>query len=88
MRRHKKSWPALIVPSQVLILPLPVNKFPNKPALKVPNNIPRNPPVCFFASFLTVSLTPFINKPDSSRDLTVFPKLLMSYYQMETFFYE
>ena len=72
MRRHKKSWPALIVPSQVLILPLPVNKFPYKPALKVPNNIPRNPPVCFFASFLTVSLTPFINKPDSSRDLTVF----------------
>ena len=26
----------------------------------------------FFASFLIVLLTPFINKPDSSRDLTIF----------------
>ena len=32
----------------------------------------KNPPLCSFASFLTVSLTPFINKPDSSSDLTVF----------------
>ena len=31
---------------------------------KVPNNIPRNPPFCSFASFLIVLLTPFINKPD------------------------
>ena len=32
----------------------------------------RNPPFCSFASFLIVSLTPFINKPDSLRDLTIF----------------
>ena len=32
----------------------------------------KNPPFCSFASFLIVLLTPFINKPDFSRDLTVF----------------
>ena len=32
------------------------------------NNVPRNPPVCSFALFLIISLTPFINKPESSRD--------------------
>ena len=59
----EKSWPALIVP-------LPVNRFPNKLAPYVPNNEQRK--FCFFASFLIVSLTPFIYKPDSSRDLTIF----------------
>ena len=58
------SWPALIVPSQVaivpspaLITPLPVNRFPNKLASNIPNNIPRIPPFCSFASFWIVSLT-------------------------------
>ena len=72
MSWHYESWPALTVPLPALIVPLPVNKFPNKPALKVPNNIPRNPPFRSFASFLIVSLTSFINKPDSSSDLTIF----------------
>ena len=39
---------------------------------KVPHNIPRNPTFFYFASFLIVSLKPFINNPDSSRDLTIF----------------
>ena len=29
------------------------------------NNIPRNPPFSYFASFLIVSLTPFGNNPDA-----------------------
>ena len=66
----EKSWPALIVPSPALIVPLLVNRFPNKLAPYVPNNEQRK--FCFFASFLIVSLTPFIYKPDSSRDLTIF----------------
>ena len=36
------------------------------------NDIPRNPPFCSFASFLIALLTPFINKPDYSSDLTIF----------------
>ena len=60
-----------MVPSPALIVPLPVNRFSNKLAAKVTNNIPRNSPFCYFALFLIVSLTPFINKPDSSRDLTI-----------------
>ena len=32
----------------------------------------RNPPSSFFGSFLTVLLTLFINKSDSSRHLTIF----------------
>ena len=31
-----------------------------------------NPPFCHFASFSIVSLTPYINKTDSSSDLTIF----------------
>ena len=31
-----------------------------------------DPPFCSVASFSIVSLTPFINKPDYSRDLTIF----------------
>ena len=53
-------------------MPLPVNKFSNKLALKVSNNIRANPPFCYFASFLIVSPTRFIDKPDSSRYLTIF----------------
>ena len=32
----------------------------------------KNPPVCYFASFSIVSVTHFINKLDSLRDLTIF----------------
>ena len=53
-------------------MPLPVNRFPNKLAPKASNNIPRNPLFRSFASFLFVSLMPFINNPDSSRDLIIF----------------
>ena len=56
------SSPSLIVPSPTL----------NKLAPDVPNNILRNAPLCYFASFLIVLLTSFINKPDSSSDLTIF----------------
>ena len=35
------------------------------------NNIPRNSPFWFFAKFIIVSLTCFINKPDSSSGLTI-----------------
>ena len=57
--------PALIVPWPALIVPLPVNRFPNKLAPNVPNNMPRNPPFCYFASLLIALLKHFINKPDS-----------------------
>ena len=72
MRQHWKSCPALIVPSLVLIVPLPVNRFPNKLGPNLPNNIERNLPFCYFASFLIVLLAPFVNKPDSWRDLAIF----------------
>ena len=52
--------------------PLPVIRFPNKLVSNMPNNILRNPPFCSFASFLVVSLTHFINKPDSSSHVTIF----------------
>ena len=72
MRWYLKPWPAQIISSPALITPLPVNRFPNKVAPKVPINILRNPPFCSFASFLIVSLTYFINKHYSLRDLTTF----------------
>ena len=56
------------MPSPALIVPLPVNRFPNKLAPKVPDNVQRNPPVCPFVLFLIVSLTSFIKKTDSSSD--------------------
>ena len=69
MRQHSKSWLALIVLSLVLtprpdslaFIPSSVNIVPN-----APNNMLRNPPFCFFASFLHVSLTNLINEPESS----------------------
>ena len=39
--------------------------FSNKQAPDVPSKMLRNPSFSSFASFLTVSLTPIINKPDS-----------------------
>ena len=54
-----------------LFIPLPAKIFPNKLALNVPNNILRNPRFCSEASFLIVSVTPFNNRPESSRGLTI-----------------
>ena len=65
MRRHFLIPPALTVP-------FPVNKFPNKDAPKVPNNILRNPPFCSFVSFLIVSVTPFNKTPEISKAWTIF----------------
>ena len=48
------------------------NGFPNKLTPSVINNTLRNPTFCSLASILIVSLTPFLNKPNYSRDLTVF----------------
>ena len=57
------------------IIIFPVKRFPNKLRPNVPNNILRNPPLCFFTSFWTVSVTSSNNKPKSSRDFTI---LIMS----------
>ena len=59
------------MPLPALIVPLPANTFTNKLAPKVPNKIPRNPSFCSFASLWIVSPISFINKADSSRDLTI-----------------
>ena len=39
----------------------------------------RNPPFCSFASFSIVSLNPFNNKPESSRDSTIFMSFISSF---------
>ena len=66
--------PALIflLPALVVIAPLPANIIPNKLAPNVPNDMPIHPSFHSFASFFIVSLSPFINKQDSSRDLIIF----------------
>ena len=61
--------------SPALFIPVPANIFPTKLAPNVPYNILRNPPFCSFALFSFFSLTPYNNKPESSRDLTI---LIMS----------
>ena len=43
------------------------DKNPNKIALNVPKNMLGISPFCYFVSFSVVSLTPFINKPDSAK---------------------
>ena len=74
------SLPALIVPSPALITPhsTPRNEILNILAANVPNKIGRNPPFCYFISFLIVSLIPFISNLDSSSDLTIFIKSSIS----------
>ena len=62
----------VITPSTALITPCPDNAFRNQLAANVPNNIPRNPPFCYFASFSIASLIPFIIYLDFSSDLTIF----------------
>ena len=69
---HQKSLPALTVPSPAQFVLLHVNRFPNKLAPNVLNNILRNPPFYSFDSFLIVPLMPFISQPDSSRYLIIF----------------
>ena len=51
-----------------LTIPLPVSRCSNKLEPKLPNNIPGNPSFCCFATFLIVSLRPFINKSNTSGD--------------------
>ena len=41
-------------PEPALTIPFPDNKFPNKLAPHVPNNILKNPPFCSFVSFIIV----------------------------------
>ena len=62
MRQHLKSLPIPIVASPALITPiqgvlgvilLPVNRFPNKLGLNVPNNMLRN---LFFFIYIYVNL--------------------------------
>ena len=60
------------MPSPALIVPVPVNRFPNKLAPNVLNEILENPPFKTFASILIVSLTHLINNLDSSSGLTTF----------------
>ena len=55
---------------QLILVPLPAKKVPNKLAHNKPNNMLRNP--SFFHHFQLLSLAPFINRPDSSRYLTIF----------------
>ena len=77
MRQYWKSHsfpvPALTIPFPLLFpepalkIPFPVNKFPNKLAPKVPNNILKNPPFCSFVSFVIVLVTPFNKILEFSR---------------------
>ena len=72
MKRHKKFWSALIVPSPARNVAVRFNRIPNKVASNVPKNIPRNLLFCSFDSVLIASLTVFMNKPHFSSDLTIF----------------
>ena len=63
--------PVLVNPSPAVIIPLPAKISPNKLVPNVPNNLLRNPRFCFLPSFWVFSLTPFNNKPESSRDLSI-----------------
>ena len=52
--------PARTIPSPARTIPFPpVNKLPNKLALKAPKSIPKNPPLCSLVSFSIVLVTPF-----------------------------
>ena len=46
-------------PVPALTIPFPFNKFLNKLAPKVPNNILKNASFCSFVSVLIVLVTPF-----------------------------
>ena len=68
----------LLLPQPALTTPFPVNKLPNKFAPKLPSNILKNPPFCYFVSFLTVSVTPFNKILESSSACTIFIKSFIS----------
>ena len=53
--------------------------FPNKLASKVPNNIPKNPPFCYFVSLSIALVIPFNKILESSRARTIFILLFISY---------
>ena len=59
-----------------------VHRLPSKEAPKVPRSIDRKPPLCSFASFLIVSLTPFNSTPESSRDLAIFKMSFISSFEI------
>lgn len=46
--------------------------FPNKLVPNISNSTPRNPSFCSYVSVSIVCPTPFINKPKSSRVLSIF----------------
>ena len=48
----------------------------------MPNNMPRNPLLCSFASFSIILLVPLIKKPYSSKDLTIFMTFVISSFQI------
>ena len=48
----------------------------------MPNDIPKNPPLYSFASFLIVSLMLFINNPDSSRNVIIFMISFISLFEI------
>ena len=48
----------------------------------MPNNILRNPTFCSFTSFWTVLVSPFNNKPQSSRDFTILIISLISLFDI------
>ena len=75
-------YPARFTLSPALTTPFPVNAFPNILAANILHNILRNPPCYFFASFLIVSLIPFISSLDSSSDLTVFITFSISSFEI------
>ena len=54
-------------PETALAIPFPANKFPNKVAPKVSNNVLKNPPFYSFVSFFIVLVTPFSKILESSR---------------------
>ena len=53
-------------------------------AVNGPNNIGWNPPFCFFASFLVVSLITFVNNPDSFGYLTILIISFISSFEIVT----
>ena len=61
-----------MLPSLALIVPLPLNRMPNKLAPKVSNYIRRDLPFYSLALFLIPLLMSFINNPNSSNYLTLF----------------
>ena len=61
-----------MLPSLALIVPLPLNRLPNKLAPKVSNYIRRDLSFYSLASFLIPLLMSFINNPNSANYLTVF----------------